>query len=106
MGTFSVTHTVRDASATALPNVLVVANLNKNAFRTTGGAQVARRKEYTTDANGLVTMVLEANADMTPTDTWWTVQVDLPVEHGGPQVFTARSTANQTLLESLFEPPA
>jgi len=101
VATSSITHTVKDASGTGLAGISVIATLSGPAFLTSDGSQVATRKEYVTDGNGLVTLVLQKNADLTPATTHWRVEVLLSPKHGGPQRHTILSTVNQTLLASL-----
>lgn len=100
MATFNITHIVRDGSGTLLAGVELTARLNKPAFKTSDNSQMAKIDKFTTDSVGAVTLVLEATADMTPVDTYYIVEVKIPASQGGPELYTIRSTADQTLNQS------
>lgn len=100
MATFNITHVVKDPSGSLLANIDVVARLNQSGFRIDDNSQVAKIEKGITDAAGSITLALEAQSNITPANTYWIVEVKLSAAQGGPELYTIRSTANQTLNQS------
>lgn len=104
MATADVTHKLTDPSGTAVVGVIIGARLNRRGFRTVDGSEVTGSEFVTSSGTGEVTMTLERNVDITPIDTWWVVTIFAPEFLGGRQIYCVKSTVNQTLHASRFDP--
>lgn len=98
MGAVELRHTVKTPSGTPIPNVNIVARLNKPAVRTADNSQVTTIQTFKTDSEGKAKLILEKTNDMTPIDTYWIVDIQVPNKHGGPQIITVRSNTEQALM--------
>ncbi len=99
MATFNITHVVKDPSGTLLSGIEVIARLSKPAFRS-DNSQVSKIEKATTDVAGAVTLALEDTSALTPSDTYYIVEVAIPAALGGPELYTIRATSAQTLNQS------
>lgn len=97
MATVKITHNIKTPEGKGVPNLNVIARLNKPAVRIVDGSSVSRVQTFTTDSNGNVNLLLEKTTDMTPVDTYWIVEIQNPSKSGPPELYTIRSNTEATL---------
>lgn len=88
-------NTIKDPSGNVLSNVQVIVTLMPTAgFRNDYSlAEVARRVDTDTDTFGYWELPLEANANITPANTWYEVNELIPDVDGGKRVWYVRVAA-------------
>lgn len=97
MSTVKITHKVL-AGNNPVPGVQIIARLSDTGLRS-DGSTIPRIQEYTTDANGSVSMDLERSEDVVPGGmlTYWSIEVRLPASKGSPEIYTIQPTVDGTL---------
>lgn len=98
MAAVNITHTVKSPSGAALQGIMAKARISGQAFRTDHSA-VAREQWFTSDATGLLTMGLERTDQVTPAGLYYSVEVLLPEQYGGPELYTLPSVTAATTLD-------
>lgn len=106
MATSTITNTITDPSGTAVANVrVIVRTCPRGSFRTADGSEVAPTVETTTNASGVWSLSLERNSGITPANSYYEVEEQLPINKGGPRHYTIQvGSSNQTLLAALVSP--
>lgn len=104
MSTATLTNTIKDPSGTAQAGVVIEAVLMPSSAFRTDHSEVVRYESTTTDVNGVWTLTLERNDQMTPDGTYWQIieKVNSPL---GPCVWACLVTTNSTLQAALVTPP-
>ena len=103
MSTSTISNTITDPIGTALSGVRIVAKLMPcGGFRTIAGTEVARTVETTTNASGVWTLVLEENAGITPSSTYYRITEYIPSD---PQTWNITvGASDQTVLAAQTNP--
>ncbi len=84
MATSTITNTVTDASGVAVANTPVVVSLYpKGAFRISDGSEVAPVVLTTTNASGVWTLALERNSNISPANSYYVAEEQIPASRGG-----------------------
>lgn len=104
MPTSTISNTILDLSGTAVADVLVVVTLMPSAgFREDTFTEVARSVTTTTDSNGLWSLALERNSNITPEGTYYIVDEHIPASKGGATSNAIQvGDSNQTVLAALI----
>lgn len=106
MATSTISNTLTDASGNGLAEVEVIVRLvPRGAFRTDTGTEIAPIVRTTTDVNGAWSLVLEEQANITPSNSFYEVEERIPNRYGGPRKHTFEvGASNATLHASLVTP--
>lgn len=104
MPTSIISNVITDASGTPLAGVPVIITLVPHAaFRVSDSSEVAPRQTVTTDTTGTWSMALERNSNITPADSFYDVEEQLPTTQGGPRHWAIQvGDADATLRASLI----
>lgn len=107
MATGTITNRISDPSGTAVPNVTVNARLMPGmGFRTGTFYEVSQLETTTTDSNGDWSLTLEINTDITPGDSYYEIEEQIPLVSGAPAVWSVQVAAGtHTLYASLVSTP-
>lgn len=104
MATSNITGTTEDPSGDPVGNVTLIFRLKPRGFRIDDGVEIAPVVEVESDANGLFTIALERQANITPENTVYEVEEQIPDANGGPAFHTIQvGAANATLKASRVE---
>lgn len=103
MATVRLTNRILDPSGTALTGVTVNARLKPpGGFRAdTPFAEVGAQESTTTDSSGDWALLLERNANITPSGTEWEVEEQIPDSSGGPRTWSVAITTTVTTSVAL-----
>ncbi len=104
MPTSTITNTVTGPSGTALANIPVKVSLYpKGAFRISDSSEVATQVFTTTNASGVWSLALEQTANISPANSYYVVEEQIPQYQGGARSYAFQVGAvNTTLLASLI----
>lgn len=107
MATSTITGTITDPSGVAVAGAAVSCTLMPaGGFRSADGSEVARTVNTTTNASGVYTLVLERNSGITPANTYYEINEQVPAAQGGVQVWRISvGASNQTVLAALVATP-
>lgn len=102
MATSTISNNLNDAT---LPDFTVTATLMPGTgFRISNSTEVLRQVS-TTCVAGMWELALERQANITPEDSWWSVEEDIPEANGGRRVWPVSvGSSNATLYGSLVSP--
>lgn len=106
LATSTISNTITGPTGTAIANVRVIAKLMPSAgFRIDAFSEVARTVEATSDANGLWSLALERNSNISPANTYYQVTELIPDASGGRRIWNISvGASNQTVLAALVDP--
>lgn len=103
MATSTISNTVKDPTGAVVADAKIIIRLAPcGGFRVTEGTEVAQRYETVTDTNGLWSITLERNSNITPANTYYEVEEQIPLSRGGSKrwIFQVGAT-NQSLSAAI-----
>lgn len=104
MATSTISNTLLKPNGTAATGIQVVITLMPSGgFRADTFTEVVRVVTATTDSNGLWSIALERNTNITPSGTFYVVDERLPASMGGPVSWAIQvGASNQTVQAALI----
>lgn len=106
MATSTISNTIKDLNGDPVEGVVVIVRLLPGTgFRIAEGTEIAPQDTTVTDSNGLWSIALEQQANITPADTGYEVEEQIPDAKGGPKFHSIQvGSSSATLKASLVSP--